>query len=103
VQKIFNTIFEFFGQFYFQIDVFKLDEIFPELGIRGISYFTDWRQTRGAKKVAKTVLKTRLKTKETMCTLVFSKKTLSLFGTTLKFFFFSFSWSRKYVATAAKI
>jgi hypothetical protein len=77
-RKIFISIFEFFGQFYFQIDVFKLEEIFPELGIleNGIYY----RIGRGAKKV----LKTRLKTKETMHTLVFlEKKTLlSLFGAT---------------------
>jgi hypothetical protein len=38
-----------------------------------ISYFTDLRQTRGAKKVPKIVLKTRLKTKETTYTLVFVK------------------------------
>jgi hypothetical protein len=30
-----------------------------------LSYFTDLRQTRGDKKIAKTVLKTGLKTKET--------------------------------------
>jgi hypothetical protein len=32
--KIFMTIFEFFGQFFFQNDVFKLQEDFSELGIR---------------------------------------------------------------------
>jgi hypothetical protein len=36
-------------------------------------YFTDFKQTRGAKKLPKTVLKTRLKTKETTYTLVFVK------------------------------
>jgi hypothetical protein len=38
-----------------------------------ISYFTDLRQTRGAKKTPKTVLKTRLKTKETTDILAFGK------------------------------
>jgi hypothetical protein len=51
------TIFEFVGQIFFQNDVFKLQEDFSEHGIREwiwkfpvISYFTDFRQTRGAKK-----------------------------------------------------
>jgi hypothetical protein len=39
----------------------------------GISYLTDLRRTRGAKKIHKTVLKTRLRTKETTYTLVFKK------------------------------
>jgi hypothetical protein len=38
-----------------------------------IPYFADLRQTRGAKKIPETVLKTRLKTKETTYTLVFVK------------------------------
>jgi hypothetical protein len=38
-----------------------------------ISYFADFRQTRGAIKIPKTVLKTRLKTKEITYTLVFVK------------------------------
>jgi hypothetical protein len=33
-QKIFMAIFEFFGQFFFQNDVFKLQEDFSEHGIR---------------------------------------------------------------------
>jgi hypothetical protein len=33
-----------------------------------ISYLTDLRQTRDAKNIPKTVLKIRLKTKETTCT-----------------------------------
>jgi hypothetical protein len=35
-----------------------------------ISYFTDLRQSRGDKNIPKTALKTRLKTKETTCTLI---------------------------------
>jgi hypothetical protein len=38
-----------------------------------ISYFTDLRQTRDDKKIPKTVLKTKLKTKETTYTLIFRK------------------------------
>jgi hypothetical protein len=68
------TVFEFIGQFFVQIDVFKLQEVFSEHGIRVIiekrtdlklpvtSYFTDLRPSRCAKKISKTVLKTRLKT-----------------------------------------
>jgi hypothetical protein len=41
-----------------------------------ISYFTDLRQPGGAKKYLKTVLKTRLKTKETTYILVFGKTSL---------------------------
>jgi hypothetical protein len=67
------TIFEFFGQLYFQNNVFKLQEDFSELGFRiflenglpEISYFTDLRQTRGVKTILKRVLKTKLKIKET--------------------------------------
>jgi hypothetical protein len=67
------TLFEFLGQFFFCYDVFKLQEVFSEDGIRvyiesGLgnnSYFTDFRQTRDDKKIPKTVLKTRLKIKET--------------------------------------
>jgi hypothetical protein len=43
-----------------------------------ISYYTDLRQTRGAEKIPKKVLKTRLKTKETSFTLVFGNTLLSL-------------------------
>jgi hypothetical protein len=39
----------------------------------GICYFPDLRQTSGAENIPKTVLKTRLKTKETTYTLVFGK------------------------------
>jgi hypothetical protein len=38
-----------------------------------ISYFEDLRQTRSAKKIPKTVMKTRLKIKETSYTMVFAK------------------------------
>jgi hypothetical protein len=34
VRKIFMTIFELVGQFFFQNDIFKLQEDFSELGIR---------------------------------------------------------------------
>jgi hypothetical protein len=46
-------IFEFVGQFYFQNDVLKLQE---DLDL-------DMRQTREAKKIPKTVLRTRLDSK----------------------------------------
>jgi hypothetical protein len=36
VRKIFMTIFELVGQFFFQNDIFKLQEDFSELGIRVI-------------------------------------------------------------------
>jgi hypothetical protein len=49
------TIFEFTGQFLFQNDVFKLQEVFLEPGIR------------------ETVFKTRLKTKEATYTVVLVK------------------------------
>jgi hypothetical protein len=39
----------------------------------GISYFSDLRQTRCAEKISKPVLETTLFTKETMCTLDFTK------------------------------
>jgi hypothetical protein len=60
------AIFEFVGQFLFQNVVFKLQEapeysLIMDLKVSGISYFTDFRQIRGAKKISKTVLKTRLK------------------------------------------
>jgi hypothetical protein len=66
------SIFEFVGQFYFQNDVFKLQEDFSEHGIRELlenglgnfqTFFTDFRHTRGARKIPKTFLKTRLKPK----------------------------------------
>jgi hypothetical protein len=64
--KMFMTIFKLFEQFFFQNNVSKIQEDFSELGIRvfvedgpwkfpGISYLTDLRQTRGAKKILKTV------------------------------------------------
>jgi hypothetical protein len=43
------------------------------LELPGICYFPDLRQTRGAKNIPKTILKTRLKTKETAYTLFFGK------------------------------
>jgi hypothetical protein len=47
-----------FGQFFFQNDAFKFQDVFSELGIRvfleNISYFTDLRQTGCAKKMCKT-------------------------------------------------
>jgi hypothetical protein len=74
-------VFEFVGQYFFQNNVFKLQEVFSELEIRvflengwkfpGISHFTDLRQTTGAKKILRTVLKTRLKPKKPH-TLLFS-------------------------------
>jgi hypothetical protein len=36
--KIFMTIFELVGQFFFQNDIFKLQEDFSELGIRVFLY-----------------------------------------------------------------
>jgi hypothetical protein len=48
--------------------------MFPE-----ISYFTDLKQTRGAKNIPKTVLKTLLKIKETTWTLVFVNNLLVSF------------------------
>jgi hypothetical protein len=65
LRKIFTTIFVFVGHFFFHIDVFKLQEAFSRHGIRvflrmdlevclDISYFTDFRQTRAAKKIPKT-------------------------------------------------
>jgi hypothetical protein len=57
------AIFEFIGQFLIQNDIFKNQEVFSELGIRvflgnGLGscqtfYFTDLRQTKGAKKIPK--------------------------------------------------
>jgi hypothetical protein len=74
------TVFEFFVQFFFQNVVFKLQKDFSGHGIRvfleetwklpDIFNCTDLRQTRCAKNIPKTILKTRLKTKETTYTLV---------------------------------
>jgi hypothetical protein len=57
------AMFEFFGHFFFSNGVFKLQENFSEHGIRewtskfpDISYFTDFRQTKGAEKISKKVL-----------------------------------------------
>jgi hypothetical protein len=53
------AIFEFFGQFFFQNDVFKLQEVFSELESRvflgnGLGSFqTDFKQTSSAKKIPK--------------------------------------------------
>jgi hypothetical protein len=33
-KKFFMTVFEFIGQYFFQNDVFKLQEVFSEYGIR---------------------------------------------------------------------
>jgi hypothetical protein len=79
--SLFMTIVEFVGQLFFQHDIFKLQEVFSEHGIRvnleiglgNFQYFTDLRQLRGAKKIPKIVLKTRFTTKETTYTLVFGK------------------------------
>jgi hypothetical protein len=54
------TVFEFIQQFFFQNDIYQLQEVFSEHGIRvflvketwkltDISYLTDLRQTRCAK------------------------------------------------------
>jgi hypothetical protein len=71
------TIFEFVGQFFFQNDVFKLPEDVSELGIRvflanGLESFQTFLilQIWDKPKIPKTVLKTRLKIKETTYTLV---------------------------------
>jgi hypothetical protein len=50
----------------------------------GISYFTDLRQTSCAKNIPKTFLKTRLKTKETTCTLIKVKYLVVSFPSQLK-------------------
>jgi hypothetical protein len=50
----------------------------------GISYFTDLRQTRCSQKIPKTVLRTRLKTKETTYTLVLGKYLVVSFPSHLK-------------------
>jgi hypothetical protein len=83
-QKNFISIFEFVGQFFFPNDNFKLKEDFSEYNyylkrtwkFPGISYFNDLRQTRSAKKIPKTVLKTRLKIKDFSV----SKKLCDLFS-----------------------
>jgi hypothetical protein len=72
------------GQFFFQNNVFKLQEDFSELGIRvfleedlevsrHFLFYIYMRQTIAATKILKTVLKTRLKTKDATYTLVFVK------------------------------
>jgi hypothetical protein len=92
LKKFFIIFFEFIGQFCFPNDVFKLQEVFSEQGIRvflenlenglvkfpDIFYFTDFRQTSGAKKIPKTVLKTKLKPRETTYTLVFLSEAFQL-------------------------
>jgi hypothetical protein len=45
----------------------------------GISYFTDLRQTKAVKKIPKTVMKTRLKTKESTFIFAFRKIPCGLF------------------------
>jgi hypothetical protein len=78
------AVFQFVGQYFFQNDVFQLQENFSEHGIRvfleiGLGSFqtflnfTDFRQTRSAKKIPKRVLRTRLKIKEATYNLVFVK------------------------------
>jgi hypothetical protein len=69
--KICMTIFEFVGQFIFQVDNWACDQSERTWKFPVISYFKDLRQTRGAKNIPKTVLKTRLKIKEVTYTLVF--------------------------------
>jgi hypothetical protein len=60
------TIFVFVGQFFFQSDVFKLQEVFSQhRKFPDISYLTDLRRTGGAKKIPKAVLKTRPKLQQT--------------------------------------
>jgi hypothetical protein len=72
-ERNFNAVFEFIGLFFLQNDVFKLEEVLSELEIsvfleNGLGscqtflIFVDFRQTICAKKIPKTVLKTRLKT-----------------------------------------
>jgi hypothetical protein len=82
------TIFELAGQFFFQNDVFQLQEDFREHEIRVflenglgrhfqtflILHISD--KPEEIKKIPKTVMKTRLKIKKPLvCTLVFVKKT----------------------------
>jgi hypothetical protein len=64
-----------------QNDVFKHQEVMSEHEIRvlwtcklpGISYFTEMREKSEAKKIQKTVLRTRLKTKESTYSFVIVK------------------------------
>jgi hypothetical protein len=64
------------GQFFFKNYIYKLQEVFSEHGIRvfpekGHGSFQRYlRQTRCAKNIPKTVLKIRLKTKDTTYTLI---------------------------------
>jgi hypothetical protein len=78
---MFMTIFEFVGYLFFQNSVFELQEDFSGHGIRvffetGLGsfqtflIFPDLRQTKCAKKIPKTVLKTRLKIKVNTYTLI---------------------------------
>jgi hypothetical protein len=56
--------FEFVGQCFFQNDVYMGSEYSFRMDLdvsRNFTYFTDYRQTRGAKKIPKTVLKTNNK------------------------------------------
>jgi hypothetical protein len=63
------TVFEFIGQFFFHNDVFKPQEVSSKHVIR-VFLENGLGQNRGAKKIPKTVLKTRLKTKETTYILI---------------------------------
>jgi hypothetical protein len=60
------TIFEFLDNFSSKMMFLNFKKSFQSMGSsQDISYFTELRQTRGEKKIPKTVLKTILKTKET--------------------------------------
>jgi hypothetical protein len=66
-KKFFMTVFEFIGQFFVQNDVFKLQEVFSDHGIRiekGLEasrHFLFYRFYRSDKNIPKTFLKTRHK------------------------------------------
>jgi hypothetical protein len=74
-----------------QNDVLEIQEVFSELEIRvfletwtwkfpDISYLTDLRRTRSVKKIPKTVLKTRLKIKQSKYTLIYIEYLLIFSG-----------------------
>jgi hypothetical protein len=76
-------IFEFIRHFYFQNDVFQFLKVFSDIGFRVNLeerlenfevFFILQIRNRDAKKIPKTVLKYRLKTKETTYTLFFAKR-----------------------------
>jgi hypothetical protein len=106
------TIFEFIGQFFFQNYVFKLQEDFLQLKIRrtwqfpDITYFTDLIHTKDAKKIPKTVLKTRHKTKEITYNLMLpcglflkplNKDIFSIFGRFIEYYLRNLTGWKKFL------